>query len=588
MGDRHVGESAVRFQGEWQQFGFATDEEGKPVSRPNSMKHTSKVTGWILGLVLLCSAPAAGFAQEPAHGGAVPSAQMEYRTPEAKKLIARIESGDAEGARKELKKLLRRQPDNLELWMIEGLLLAGDGDYAAAIAALEKGVRGKDTDLPFLVMQARIHEDRAELGPDGSRRNGMVQYKAAKRSEAERAAFVTTEKGAAATCYQRALRLLPMHRGFQARHAALLRESGDARGALTAASGYVKQSPADAELWLQVAKSAMAAEAWPEARAAADRCVELRGSLAEACGILAQLESRDGRSESAAEWDRQARFHAFVPPFLHVEYNPENFARIEPLLAGDSEQAAEAEQEQWRQKAVAAIDALIREKSDTSSRLLGIIAWGHNWHGEVEDRIYAELEARQDEGVLMALFDRAGSYCTVGSAAPALARLKSKVAFPLIIERLPQDQNMFPMQLPESLAIYGHVEAVAPLGSALQEAIEADARSGLSVHDMMGGVGTRIFIDRCIWALAAFNTPEARGYLEETAKHQEHQLEATAALFKQTGEPAHFQRLLSFLATHPDAAADIAQRYQAAQLPEAVTVEKIAQAAAAPKEAAKK
>jgi hypothetical protein len=185
----------------------------------------------------------------------------------------------------------------------------------------------------------------------------------------------------------------------------------------------------------------------------------------------------------------------------------------------------------------------------------------------------------------MALFDRAASYCTVGSTAPALARLHSDVAFPLMIERLPSDRNMFSMNLPEALALYGKPEAIAPLGRALQDALKDDARNGRSVEAIMGGMGTGMFIDRCLWALATFKTPEARKILEAAAVQPSCDVEATAALFVQSRDAAHFRALLKLLKKHPGKAEWIAKRFHNADLAEASAVEEIARADAAAKEA---
>lgn len=529
-------------------------------------------------LICIVGAPAAAMEVE------IPGERLPFETPEAKKLIAKIEAGEVAGALKEAGKLAKRKPDNLELWMILGSLQAEGGNYDAASAALERGIRGRGSDLPFLLTLGRIHEDRARLGSTGARVGGMVRYSPSAATDVDEAAFKAGQFREAADCFKRALALQPGTKPYQIKHGSLLLLSGDAGGAARAAREYLQVNPDEPELWLLLAKAALQNESWTEAHEAADRCVALRATEPEACRVLARCAERAGLPEEAETWSRKARYFSYVPDFLPVPYTAEAYAGIAPLLRDEGEMD-EARAKLWREQAKAAIQGMIANPNDGSSRLLGIIAWHHGWHGDVEDRIYAELEKRKAEDVLMALFDRASSYCTVGSTVPALARLGSEVAFPLMIERLPSDRNMFPMNLPEALALYGRPEAVAPLGRALQEALKDDAGAGRSMDAMMGGIGTGMFIERCLWALATFGTPEARRLLEEAATQPAWRVEATAALFKQSREAAHFEALLTLLRKNPDRAESIAQRYHAARLPEAAAVEELARTSEAAKEA---
>lgn len=512
----------------------------------------------------------------------VPEERLPFETPEAKKIIARIENGDVNGAVKEATKVSKRKPENIEVLMILGSLQAERGDYADAITSLEKGIRGRESDLPFLLALGKIHEDRARLGPSGARVGGMVRYTASAAKGVDEAAFRTEQFRRAAEYFNRVLLLRPDVKPYQAKHSSLLLLAGDARGAGLAAREYLKINPDEPELWLQLAKAALKNESRVEAREAATRCVALRITEPEAYRVLAQLAARDGLSDEAEQLERKARYFAYVPEFLSVPYTPEAYAGIAPLILEEGEMD-ETKSKLWIENAVAAIDAKIVNADDVTSRLLGIIAWRHEWHGKVEDRIYAELERRKAEFVLMAIFERANSACTVGSAVPALARLKSEAAFPLIIERLSSDRNMFPMYLPEALALYGKPEAVAPLGRAFQDALRDSVRAGRSLDAMMGGMGTGMLVERCLWAIASFKTPEARRLLEVAAKQPACRMEATAALFRQSGEAGHLQVLLKLLKKSPDQAEWIARRFRDAELPEAAALEEIARTHAAKK-----
>lgn len=507
----------------------------------------------------------------------MPHEPMSLATPEARKLVENIDAGDIQASLKEAAKLVKRQPDNIELWHILGSLQAQMGEYDEALASLGKGLRGKGTDLPFLLTMARIHEDRARLGPGGARIGGMVRFQPTKTGQDE-TTFKSEQLRLAVGKVEQALQWQPEAKSYQAKHTALLLAAGDATAALEAARSYLKINPDNADLLLQAAKAAVALERWSEAQASAGQCVALRATEPEALEILGTLAARAGHADVAAAWFRKARFHAYIPEFLATPFSEENAARLAPLVR-DGNLEDEEQFKVWRTGAMAAIDRLLAEKTDDSTRLLGVIAWHHDWHGPVEDRIYAELEARKAEAVLMALFDRANSFCTVGSCAPALARLGSETAFPLIIERLPGDRNMFSMRLPESLAIYGRAEAVAPLGKALKDAIAGSRRAQGNALNPMEGMGTGYFATRCIWALARFASPDARRVLEEVVGDKTYGIEATAALFLQTREAGYYQKLLKLLRKNPADAGDIADRFKDAGLPEAGAVAAIAEAA---------
>ncbi len=501
--------------------------------------------------------------------------RLEYLSADAKAVIAKMENQEPAIVLKHATKLTKKHPENVELWMIVGSLEATLGEYDKAVAALEKGVRGQASDVPFFLLIARISEDRAQLGPGGVRREGMVEFRPndPKRPREDETTFKARQERIAAEQYRRALALKPRVKPYQVKRVELLLRAGDVREALTEGRGYLKENPDEAGLWLQVAKAAVELKQWTEAQEAAEKCLTLRRTDSEVYQVLAQCAAQAGRAEEAEAWKRQVQFYAFVPSFVEASYTQENYDRLRPLLIPRNPEATEKQNRDWVEAAKAAIDALLHDKSEDSTHLLGAIAWRHEWHGRVEDTIYRELEARRAEAMLVVLFARANSYCTMGSCGPALARLRSEAAFPLIVERLPADRNMFSMNIPEALAIYGRPEAVAPLGQALAEARQQAARVRGSVDAMMGGFGVNYFIERSIWALSCFKTPEAKGVLQDVAQDKAWRLHATAALFAQSGERAYFDALMQQLQRNPAEAESIASRFRANELPEAAQVE---------------
>ncbi len=502
----------------------------------------------------------------------IPMEGLPQDTAADKMLAVKMDSGDFEGALKSAQEVVRKSPDTLGAWFLIGATAAQNGEFDQAIGALEHGLKNKETDVPFLLMIARIHEDRAELGPGASRIGGMVRYQPqAMKADPEK--FRTDHLRLAADCFRRVIELRPTVALYQAKRASLLLAAGDSETAERETQAHLKDSPDNALLLLQLAKASVKTEHWEAARTSAEHCIALAPAEPEACEVLSAVAVHDGRETEAREWTGKTHFYNYMPRFLTVAYSEAHVRVVEEVTRSnqpdhETKEAIEAR----NKKARLAIDGLIAEKSNESSRLLAAIAWHHEWHGEVEEGIYRELENRRDEAIIMAVFDHAQSYCTVGGCAPALARLKSETAFPLILERLPSDRNAFAMGLPEALALYHRPEAVPVLGRTVQDIIDEKKGAG-APGDFMAFIGGRMLASRCLWALSCFDGAEARRYLETAAQKKEWSAEATAALFVQSKDPRHFKALMKVLKRDPAEARSIAERFNGLGLPEAVAVQ---------------
>lgn len=492
-------------------------------------------------------------------------------TPEEATLEARLKGDDFPGAMREAQRLLKKSPAPMGARLFVGSVQAQEGEYDRAVATLEQGLSGQDSDVPFLVTLARIHEDRAELGPGGTRRGGMVSYTKA-GMEADAGAFRQAQLKLAAGRFERAIVLRPGVSLYQAKRAALLLAAGDAVAAEKAAKDSLVQFPDDAQLWLQAAKAGLQLGHWEDARVAAEHCLVKKPAESEALRVLAGVAAHLGHGAERAEWERKARYHDYVPEFLSVPYSNWSAAVVDAQVSDrpEGEEETDEQRQQRQERGRAEIKGLMRDKSPEATRLLAVIAWHHGWHGETENEIYRELEERKAEAALMAVFDKARSYCTVGSCAPALARLNSDVAFPLILERLPADRNTFGMGLPEALALYRRPEAVPVLGKVLREAMAV--KPSRDPGEIMAAMGGRMLIDRCLWALSAFRGADARNHLEAAARQKEWAPTATAALFAQSRDRRDFDKLIKLLKKNPDEARFIAARFESVNLPEAAAV----------------
>lgn len=493
-----------------------------------------------------------------------PDEKLAQQSPEAKQVLAKMEADDEAGALKLAEKLARKHPDVVDLPVLIGAIQAGSGNYDQAFAAWKRAVLGRDTDVVPLAMMARLHEERAELGPGGVRIGGGVRYDP-KGMKTDRDAFVRAEYLAGAECLAQILARQPRAYPYQVKRLEFLVAAKDFAAARSAGEGYLKLMPDNGELWRLVAQAEIAGGDFVRARVAAEQAVRLQPNSSGACKIMADVMRHAGDPE-ADSWVKRARFNAFVPDFLVVSFTPENVARIDtlcPFNFDDFESYKRPDRATWKKNQDAArqvIDELIARKDRESSHLLAAIAWNHSWHGELENAIFAELEQRRVEPLLVSLFDHAESTCTVGGAALALARMKSEAVFAAMVERLPQDRTMFPMRLPEALAIYQRPETVRVIAGAMRTAVEDERRAGSGVMAMMAGMGTRLFIKRCLWSLAAFKTPAARQVLEEMSKERDWEIDATAALYALTGEQRTLDLLLKRLKREPKGAEGIADR----------------------------
>lgn len=502
----------------------------------------------------------------------VPMPQLLRKTKEDRSLADKLQAGNYPAALKEASKLVKKKHPTAGAYLLVASQQASEGESQAAIQTLEKGLRHQGTDLPLLVMLAKLHEDRARLGPGGERVGGAIRYTKLP-GDLDAVTFRLVELRAAVACLSEAARYQPTVPLYHAKRIWLLLAAGDVAAADEVAAAAVKQFPDHSIVQLEAAKVAARAGRWQEARQHAERSLALRSNEAAAYQVLADAAEQAGDVAAKNEYIRQATFYAFVPEFLPLKFSARTADAADRLTRHPDlqEEPSQAAAQAWRSQARAFIERLMDEKDADSTWLLAAVAWHHDWHGEVEHAIYREIEERRDEATLVALLNHARSVCTVGGCAPALARLKSEVAFPLILERLPSDTNMFAMKLPEALAIYQRPEAVPALGRALEDAMTrmADERDPM---ELMTSIGTRRFIDRCIWAVASFPGPEAAAILRKAAKAKRADLEVEAAMFRQGRNPKAFAALMARLAKDPRQAEYIAGLFEEAGLPEASQV----------------
>lgn len=493
-----------------------------------------------------------------------PDERLPMESAEARRLIAKYESTPLPALLKEAKAAAAREPDNEELWLLVASMHAESGEYDAALDALRRGLKPGDTEVVLLAMMARIHEERAQLGPGGVRVSGGVRYDP-QQMNVDRAEFARGQLRAAAECVARILVRQPRALPYQVKQVEFLLGADETEPARAAARSYTELTPESAELWRWRARAELAAGELSASREAAERALALQADDAAACRVLAEVFRRSGEEDAAKQWAQRARFHTYVPDFLRMPFEPEWAAAVERLSPPEARnEMTDEAMKAWRDAARETIEALLaRPDEHATTKLLAAAAYRHDWHGEVEDRIFDELERRRAESELIALFDRGQAACTIGGAAPALARLKTEAVFASMLERLPQDRGMFAMNLPEALALYQRPEAIPVLDEAMRSAMQSARRTGTDIEAMLAGAGTRSFIARCLWALAEFPTPEARQALERAVKEREWAIDASAALYAQSREPRQLAALLKRLKREPKQAEWVAKRFRA-------------------------
>jgi tetratricopeptide (TPR) repeat protein len=321
---------------------------------------------------------------------------------------------------------------------------------------------------------------------------------------------------------------------------AALEEHAAALATWTAAA---RRFPTSRAVRLGRARASSALGRTKEAIEACDEALQIAPRLAAAHALLADLREQAGEAEAAARAREQARFYAWAPEFLELDFEvagsllPRLDPRLDEEASRDAWKLAQAERS-------AEIERLLATRDAASTKLLAALCYHHADHGSAEERCFAELEARGVEAipVLRALLEHAQTSCTQKGAAHALAGLRAPGLLETLVAMLPGDvRALHYADIAGALAKLGDRAAVAPLlaSADLRRAeAEEDAEDDFFVRE--GRLGAR---NRAVLALGVLGGDEARAGLQAGVDRADLGAACRVALYRITREEAMVERL---------------------------------------------
>ncbi len=444
---------------------------------------------------------------------------------------------------------LGRNPADVELRQLLGRIVDFDGKPEAAIRIWREGLAGADSDYPLLLSVADRRRMQSEDGPNVTYRRGSVTYGPSTDADAE-ATFKRANAERALTAYRQALKLRPDEPTTLAHIGRLEHATGDLEASLKTWASGAKRFPGEVEFQLGWARALREVDRHAEATARFEAATRLDPRSTEAHEGLAELYEKLAQPEKAYQARRRAAFHDWVPRHMEIEFTEESFRRaheLNPRLLGIPSDP------DVRERRVAAIRALKRDKSESATAFLAMLCFHHDDHGAVEDGIYAELKTRGAEGErrLFELLRHARSACTARSASHALAEAGSREVLPHLLDALPRDARAyFFADVAGALRKLGDARAVPVLVSVLNAGVEEDKPEG--DRDLTNAFTGRLMNrKRCAAALASFDTDEARAALAEGVENPQLALISGVALYAQTRDKRHLKPLESALRKKP-------------------------------------
>lgn len=145
--------------------------------------------------------------------------------------------------------------------------------------------------------------------------------------------------------------------------------------------------------------------------------------------------------------------------------------RNEAEKQGEEDVGKEEPKKSKGDRMVAEVEKLSARVDEVSTELLAAVCY-HHYHGRIEDAAFGALKIRAKENkhvskVLLRLFKKIKSVCTVKGIADILAYIKHEQAFDFLIKILPEDVQTYPMGIAAALATLQDERAIPALVSRL-------------------------------------------------------------------------------------------------------------------------
>ena len=191
-------------------------------------------------------------------------------------LIDLLSQGELGAARVRAETLLRRYPDQAELWRLSGICALQQGDFEVSRHALDQALKLAPAAVENWCNLASLHTAQRNFG------------------EAERA-------------LRHALTLSPHHAGALNNLGSLLDARGDYFGAADCFAKAITQRPDYARAWINQAASLLAVRQLVRAETSAQRAVQLAPYWADAHFVLGNVLEGARKPGAVAAWSEAAR-----------------------------------------------------------------------------------------------------------------------------------------------------------------------------------------------------------------------------------------------------------------------------------------
>jgi len=449
-----------------------------------------------------------------------------------------VQQGRVDEALRLLGEQLDKTPGDRKLRSTYGWYLNWDGQPDKAVATWRAGLTNEATDVRLWWNIGKLRARQAKDGATVTHRRGMVSYSPS-RDKAKEAATVKRWYGEAIEAYEKALELgtddakgdirMSLAEMYQK-----LNRRADARNVW---ERLVERSPDEPRFLVGLA----AMQEGDERVKTLGRVIKVAPTHAEAHFKLAEHYRAAGDAEKAEHHRKRSAFYEWMPPFARTRYTDAHYETFMQLHLEDGGLFGA----EGPPRRIPVIESLLKQDDAAATELLAAVCYHHTDHGDVENRIFAELEKRGADEVLIALIHNAQSTCTARSAAHALARRKSPKAFDLLVRMLPNDRRpTWHMDVAGALATLGDERAVEHLIRELapDQKITADKSA-----DQSSAWGYLVARHRATVALSAFGTPAATDALRRGVNNPQLKTTCLAGLYRQSPSPKTWKPLAKAL-----------------------------------------
>ena len=482
----------------------------------------------------------------------------DEKNPVVAAALEKARQGHEDDAITALQTEVKASPKNRDAWILLGRLLDYVGKPEDAVATWESGVKSCPDNYELWLNIATLRTRQADDGPTVSYERGMVAYKPQKDID-HPDEFKKAHRLLAIAALEEAMKVRRNTTTAAEQLAAQYTAIGEHAKALDVWDALIASDLNNAEFVLGRAQTQWALNKKDDAVKGFTLALKLNPRLVAAHAALSEYYKGAKQDEQAAEHQRQAQFYEWFPEFAPAEYSKENFATFEALNPERNEQNGKTSAEAGKKRAET-IERLKTEATPTSSDFLAALCWHHEDCGGAEDRIFTALGQRGKavEPMLLEMIQHPSSTCTVRAGALCLARMKSEKLYPILAEYLPGDtRSVFHMDIAAALDELGDPRAVPDLIKLLQPEKEKVDGDGEEAH-MFSRQAARL---RAILALGAFKTDDARAALQKCLANPTLELNAQAALFRQTGDAAYADKISAKIPTLGGYEAYVLQNY---------------------------